>query len=193
MSNYVNFKLLGKALEQTKSYKNQQIDRNFYSYLKKIGCLYSYWKQDAVWKKSIQPVYSTVCTKQMVLVLTVRFRWSDFFATHSFPLLVQWLLGLICEQKAASTTHSIIRCTPRKKTFSLLKEIGWNAVYQLLKTAELLKRQELNSSWPGYIDYTASCQHWFCCFVFLRMQGLQTLLRNPYQYSSAIQMSSHRP
>ena len=37
MSNYVNFKLLGKALEQTKSYKNQQIDRNFYSYLKKIG------------------------------------------------------------------------------------------------------------------------------------------------------------
>lgn len=36
MSNYVNFKLLGKALEQTKSYKNQQIDRNFYSYLKKI-------------------------------------------------------------------------------------------------------------------------------------------------------------
>lgn len=96
MSNYVNFKLLGKALEQTKSYKNQQIDRNFYSYLKKIGCLYSYWKQDAVWKKSIQPVYSTVCTKQMVLLLTVRFRWSDFFATHSFPLLVQWLLGLIC-------------------------------------------------------------------------------------------------
>lgn len=38
MSNYVNFKLLGKALEQTKSYKNQQIDRNFYLYLKKIGC-----------------------------------------------------------------------------------------------------------------------------------------------------------
>lgn len=37
MSNYVNFKLLGKALEQTKSYKNQQIDRNFYSYLKKVG------------------------------------------------------------------------------------------------------------------------------------------------------------
>lgn len=52
MSNYVNFKLLGKDLEQTKSYKNQQIDRNFYSYLKKIGCQYSYWKQDAVWKKS---------------------------------------------------------------------------------------------------------------------------------------------
>ena len=38
-SNYVNFKLLWKALEQTKSYKNQQIDGNFYPYLKKIGCI----------------------------------------------------------------------------------------------------------------------------------------------------------
>lgn len=74
MSNYVNFKLLGKALEQTKSYKNQQIDRNFYSYLKKIGCIRIENKMRYEKNQCRQPVYSIVCTKQVVLVLAVRLR-----------------------------------------------------------------------------------------------------------------------
>ena len=80
MSNYVNFKLLGKALEQTKSYKNQQIDRNFYSYLKKIGLPVFVLKTRCSMKK-INSTSLLYCLHEAngVLALAVRFRWSDFF------------------------------------------------------------------------------------------------------------------
>lgn len=106
MSNYVNFKLLGKALEQTKSYKNQQIDRNFYSYLKKIGLPVFVLKTRCSMKK-INSTSLLYCLHEASVVLAVRFRWSDFFATHSFSLLVQSLLRLIFAGKFLLVTSRL--------------------------------------------------------------------------------------